>query len=105
MFNYRDEYIEATQYAQINTYEENPETNMKLVFLNLLLLSILIYLGFSYLKSEHNNVSLGFDGYHKTVVMGVSHDSPVYEYKDEKFIQLIHHENQELMVLGDSGKR
>lgn len=76
MFDYEDEYKKATENAMVNTYNGISRFNWNKLFLNMVLLSALIgmgYFSFVYLKK-------GTNFFHKTKVMGVS-----YTMSDDKY--------------------
>ena len=69
MFNGNDEYINATRDARINMGENN-SSSIKLLMINLALLSILVVLGSYYAYLYFNKSDK-----HSTIVMGATHTS------------------------------
>jgi len=79
--NREDEYLKATQDAQVNTHTNKGAINGVMIIWNLFLLAsftFLGYLGFNYLKSETNLFNDALP--HQTAVMGVSHTKSDSEY-------------------------
>jgi len=79
LFNYEDEYKKATENAMVNTYDEISSVNRKKLFLNMVLLTAFVGIGyFSYVYLKNETTFL-----HKTKVMGVSYTISDDEYKKE----------------------
>lgn len=79
MFNYEDEYRKATENAMVNTYNKISRFNRNKLFLNIILLSAFIgigYFSFIYLKEETHF-------FHKTKVMGISYTISDDEYQQQ----------------------
>ena len=69
MYNYRDEYRDATKDASVNTYNNRKTSNTKLILLNLFLastLGLMAYVDFDSFSKQTTHVN-------KTNVMGASH--------------------------------
>ena len=87
MFNRDDDYRKATQYAQVNTHAEIKKVNGKLIVANFVLLSLLGYLGFSYIQNQISKPSLFNSS--KTAVLGVSKTIEDDEYTDEELLKIL----------------
>jgi len=80
MYNYRDEYRDATKDASVNTYNNRKTSNTKLILLNLFLastLGLMAYVGFDSFSKQISYVK-------KTNVMGVHHT-----ITDESFMETL----------------
>lgn len=88
MFTNEDDYRKATEHAQVNTYEDKKTINIKLIIINIVLLSVIGYLGYLYLKNETTYLSQNqFNT--KLAVLGVSHKSTESEYDDKEFMNIL----------------
>jgi len=96
MYNNKDEYIEATKDASVNTYGDSKISNSKLIFLNLFLAGTLGFMGY-----------IGFDSFSEqttfvkpTMVMGASHTMD-----DENFIAMLNKSDVDTLENGETGLR
>ena len=96
MYNNKDEYIEATKDASVNTYGHQKISNRKLIILNLFLASTLGIMGY-----------IGFDAFaektpflKQTTVMGVSHT-----INDENYIAMLNRSEVDTLKNSEDGLR
>ncbi|CAA6806074.1 MAG: Unknown protein [uncultured Sulfurovum sp.] len=87
MFDTEEEYLNATKHAEINMCKEKKPTKNKLIIMNLFMGVILLYLGFIYLKTERELVSMPVS--YSQGVLGVSEVVDAAEYSDEELVKLL----------------
>jgi len=87
MFNKEDDYSKATKHARVNTYVENDSSNIKWTIINFLLVSLIAYSLFSYLKNETTYLSDFFPL--KKSVLGVSERVDEHDLSDEELMKIL----------------
>lgn len=92
--NHKDEYLNATEDARINTYKEESRSNTKWIIINFLIVLTLAYFLFAYLKSETTLISEFLPT--KKAVLGVSRTVDDTGLSDEELMKILKVTSDEL---------